>query len=210
MKTKLMKKMIALICAAAMTTSCATVSVGALRAKSGASAAINDKVDELSKRLHDYYTCLDDIGNIYEEYESYEGIYNIPNIVRPISDQINNLNGGISLICEISEVCDHGAVASDENTINYIEQKINEMQPLMNDLKAKYNNILIDEANDRVFYIINNSTNERTEIPNANYVANLFRDTVNTLRQKMHEIYDRVEISEEYVWSSNWSNAFKN
>ena len=202
-----MKKMIALICAAAMTTSCATVSVGALRAKPGASAAINDKVDELSKRLHDYYTCLDDIGNIYEEYESYEGIYNIPNIVRPISDKINVPHGGISLICEISKVCDHGAVAGDENTVNYIEQKINEMQPLMNDLKAKYDNILIDEAHDRVFYRIGSEEREITSAPDMDA---LFRDTVNTLRQKMHEIYNRVEISEEYVWSSNWSNAFKN
>ena len=209
MKTKLMKKMIALICAAAMTTSCATVSVGALRAKPGASAAITNKVDELRKRLDEYRMCLGRIGDIYEEYKNYKD--NASNIVKPISDQIKDApHGGISIIGEIYDVCYYGVVAGDENTVKYIEQKINEMQPLMNDLIAKYYNIFIDDAHDRVFYIINNTTDERIEILNADYVANLFRDTVNKLRQKVHEIYSGVEISEEYLWSSNLSNAFKN
>ena len=64
MKTKLMKKMIALICAAAMTTSCATASVGAFKAPEGASQEMINKVSDLNIRLN---SCEADIKRVYNK-----------------------------------------------------------------------------------------------------------------------------------------------
>ncbi len=64
MKTKLMKKMIALICAAAMTTSYATASVGAFKAPEGSSQNLVDGVAALNVRLN---RCEADIQRVYSK-----------------------------------------------------------------------------------------------------------------------------------------------
>ena len=64
MKTKLMKKMIALICAAAMTTSCAAASVGAFKAPERSSQNLVDGVAALNVRLN---SCEADIQRVYDK-----------------------------------------------------------------------------------------------------------------------------------------------
>ena len=156
MKTKFMKKMIALICAAVMTTSCATASVGALVAKPGASEEFVTKVGGLNLKIEDYISSLENASSRLSKDCLYDndGKTNTGKTIRHIIHKIKHiikgkLNSSYNSLSTLKS-CD--LVVYDENHINNIEIMINAMKSDVDDLVDKANSVSIDKENDKVFY----------------------------------------------------------
>ncbi len=122
MKTKLMKKMIALICAAAMTTSCATVSVGAVKYGYGCSMPSDEIfVYQLDNKIR---LSINTIGEMTKKINEIKGKKEYTDYI------LSHLNAAKELLESTDglEIAGNGMMESIESVLdNYVAFTINTM-----------------------------------------------------------------------------------
>ena len=205
-----MKKMIALICAAAMTTSCAAASVGALEARRGASLKILHRVNELNVKMDDYNESLDCITRnnyeVYAEYRDdrtykYENNKNIQAAIKYIKGKIDYFVDCFNDLASDKKLI----VGNDDRIIDKIGKIIDSMQGDIDDFVRKAKNISVDENKDKVFYtetVENMNIDEdkdngdRKELT-PKQVEDLFKKTVSGLDDKIKSVNNLVEDYDE-------------
>ncbi len=189
MKTKFMKKMIALICAAVMTTSCATASVGALGVQPGASEEIINKVKELSDKVGDYKNSLNNV-DLFKNSEHYSGDSTKTN--KRIKSVLEYIKKEFDYFVNyFDEIEKKAMVDSEKRVIDRVDDVIGKMKSDIDNLVNVANNISIDKENDKLFYLGMASTMNIDEDKDCKkeltpkQARDLFGDTVYKLKEKL-------------------------
>ena len=198
MKTKLMKKMIALICAAAMTTSCATASVGAFNAPEGASQSFVNKVNNLNSKL---LACKSNMNNIANKIGGFcnearnrglsfglakrDAIWSVMDCFSIPVTYGSYLGKNECQDIELVEVEGNG-------TIDEISNMMGEFEKIISDFDKKVDGLSVDYEKDQVFYKEKSGIGKIFTFDKAQNLSNEYKEKI---KDKISQMYNKAKDS---------------
>ncbi len=199
MKTKFMKKMIALICAAAMTTSCATASVGAVKEGYGVSSKDErDCINDIDQKVQ---LSINEIAKIMKKVEPIKGsielrytsllIEDIYTILINLNDTKKFLKSTVNL-----ELVDLGRIKAIKCILdNNIEPTLKNM----NEYFSKHSNAIGNDLEDLVISLQSDSNHLKCDADTVAAFAKRLNEPSKKYREldKAKRLIEQIDSSEE-------------